>query len=282
MPVRLSKVLMYYRSALCMPLMIQIRKLISLNSLFRDCLDQHAPLQRTKISRPPAPWMKNCDIAQLQKDCQVLRVMSTTNNIDELSRSRYRDARNELKCKIKTAKRDFYQRAFSSKKPKEAWTIIHRILNPNPKPLRVDPDELNTHFASRSERVTGTTPEPTENLWAFIDTLPGDPVSALRLREVSYREVLSEIKSLRSGCSCGPDGIPVKYIKMVAEQLGLPLTHIINNCISKQLFPSPWKTARLCAIPKAEKITSKQRPPSYIHSSNLIQDLRTSGSSTNV
>jgi hypothetical protein len=26
-----------------------------LNSLFHDCLDQHAPLQRTKISRPPAP-----------------------------------------------------------------------------------------------------------------------------------------------------------------------------------------------------------------------------------
>jgi hypothetical protein len=85
--------------------------------------------------------MKNCDIAQLQKDCQVLRVMSTTNNIDERSRSRYRDARNELKRKIKTAKRNFYQRAFSSKKPKDAWKIIHRILNPNPKPLRVDPDK---------------------------------------------------------------------------------------------------------------------------------------------
>jgi hypothetical protein len=85
--------------------------------------------------------MKNCDIAQLQKDCQILRVMSTTNNIDEHSRSRYRDARNELKRKIKTEKRNFYQRAFSSKKPKDAWKILHRILNPNPKPLRVDPDK---------------------------------------------------------------------------------------------------------------------------------------------
>ncbi|CAB4020808.1 Hypothetical predicted protein [Paramuricea clavata] len=43
---------------------------------------------------------------------------------------------------------------------------------------------------------------------------------------------------------------------MVEKQLVSPLTHIINNCISKQLFPSPWKTVRICAIPKAEKITS--------------------------
>jgi hypothetical protein len=158
--------------------------------------------------------------------------MSTTNNIDEHSRSRYRDARNELKCKIKTAKRNFYQRAFSSKKPKDTWEIIHRILNPIPevpKPLRVDHDELNTHFSSTSERVTGTTPEPTENLWSFIDTLPGDPVSALRLREVSYREVLCEIKTLRSGCSCGPDGgaasiTPDTYHKQLHIKAAISIT----------------------------------------------------------
>ena len=69
-------------------------------------------------------------------------------------------------------------------------------------------------------------------VWSlFVDGPPTDeflknalPVSALRLREVSYREVLSEIKSLRSGCSCGPDGNPVKYIKMVAEQLVSPIS----------------------------------------------------------
>ena len=95
-----------------MPLMIQTR-----NSLFRDCLDQHAPLQRTKISRPPAPWMKIVTLPNFsQKDCQVLRVMSTINNIDEHSRSRYRNARNELKRKIKTAKRDSTSERFHLKK----------------------------------------------------------------------------------------------------------------------------------------------------------------------
>ena len=246
-----------------------------LNSLFRDCLDEHAPLRRTKISRPPAPWMKHCDIAQLQKDCHVLREMSCKNNADEIFKSRYRDVRNKLKTKIKSAKRDFYQRAFSSKNPIKVWKIIHRILHPNPKPLRIDPDELNTHFASTTERVTGAIPEPTQNLWSFINTLPDDSTNAFHLREVSYQDVLNEIKNLRSDCSCGPDGIPVKYIKMIAEQLASPLTHIINNCISKQLFPSPQlfpKIARICAIPKVQNISSNNdlRPISSLPSQSKI------------
>ncbi len=72
-----------------------------LNSLFRERLDHHAPLKRTKVSRPPAPWMKNCDIAQLQKDCHILRALST--NANELSRSRYRSARNKLKFKDRSS-----------------------------------------------------------------------------------------------------------------------------------------------------------------------------------
>ena len=98
-----------------------------LNSLFRECLDKHAPLKRTKVSRPPAPWMKNPDIAQLQRDIQVLRTVSNDKKDDGFSRSRYCDARNKLKYKIKTAKREFYKRAFSSNNPKDVWKVIHRI-----------------------------------------------------------------------------------------------------------------------------------------------------------
>ena len=61
-----------------------------LNSLFRECLDHHAPLKHTKVSRPLAPWMKNCDIAQLQKDCQIFRALSTIRKIRPVKRDFYR------------------------------------------------------------------------------------------------------------------------------------------------------------------------------------------------
>ena len=80
--------------------------------------------------------MNNPDIAQLQRDIQVLRTISNDKKDDGFSRSRYCDARNKLKYKIKTAKRELYKRAFSLKNPKDVWKVIHFILHPNPKPLR--------------------------------------------------------------------------------------------------------------------------------------------------
>ena len=83
-----------------------------LNSLFRGCLDQHAPLQRIKVLRPPAPWMKKPDIAQLQKEIHVLLTTATEKKDDEFSRLTFCEAINNLKYKTKSAKRGFYKKTF--------------------------------------------------------------------------------------------------------------------------------------------------------------------------
>ena len=36
------------------------------NSMSKSCIDTHAPLCRTKITRPPTPWLNTDDIEQLQ------------------------------------------------------------------------------------------------------------------------------------------------------------------------------------------------------------------------
>ena len=73
----------------------------------------------------------------------------------ELDWTAYRSVRNKIRSAIKSAKDDFYRRALSSKRSKNVWTIIHKILNPNPKRIRSDPDELNNFFATTSQRVLG-------------------------------------------------------------------------------------------------------------------------------
>ncbi|KAL9970328.1 hypothetical protein ACROYT_G022683 [Oculina patagonica] len=113
-----------------------------------------------------------------------------------------------------------------------------------------DPDKLNEHFASTAQRVTGASPTSLNSIWELIESLPDDQSRAFALKPVSGQQVLQELKNLRSDCSCGPDGIPVKYIKLVADHLVSPLTHILNNCIEHKTFPSAWKIARISAIPK--------------------------------
>ena len=77
--------------------------------------------------------MKDLDIQQVQKDCLSTLSLQTSARVskDEVTWTRYRDMRNELKSKIKKTKREFYQKALSSSKPREIWQVIHRILHPS-------------------------------------------------------------------------------------------------------------------------------------------------------
>ena len=232
-----------------------------LNSLITDIISRHAPLRRTKVTRPPAPWMKELDIQQLQRECHTLRTKARCDKSEPLWTS-YRDKRRKLKSKIKKTKRDFYSKALSSNKPKEVWKTIHSILHPSPQPLRHDPDDLNQHFASTAVHVTGCSPTTVEDINKFFESLPANSGASFSLKPVTSGQVLKEIKLLRSDCSCGPDSIPVKFIKAVPDHLALPLTHILNNCISNNMFPAAWKIARISPIPKcAEVKTNKDLRP---------------------
>ena len=92
----------------------------------------------------------------------------------------------------------------------------------------------------------------------LIESLPDDIPAKFKLREVSHVEVLSVLKLLRSDTSTGPDGIPVKYVKMVADSIAGPLTAIINNCMRKYYFPKAWKNARISPIPKVDQPKSEE------------------------
>ena len=81
-----------------------------------------------------------------------------------------------------------------------------------------------------------------------------------------YEEDLKELRKLRNDCSTGPDQIPVMMLKPVAEILASPLNNIINTAIERHDFPTAWKTARICAIPKGNQVTSERdlRPISIL------------------
>ena len=85
-----------------------------------------------------------------------------------------------------------------------------------------------------------------EDLLNFIDSLPPGFIEqeSFTLRRVTYKEVLNEIRIIRSETSTGPDQMPIKYLKPVAESVAGPLTHL--------LFPNAWKIARITLIPKTD------------------------------
>ena len=130
------------------------------------------------------------------------------------------------------------------------------MLNPCTSPLRADPDQLNKYFIATNERTLGTSPDVKSDLLELARSLPEHPnlQRSFKLCHVTFEEVMKELQHLCSDCSTGVDQIPVKFVKLVSEQLAGPLTHISNACITSSTFPRIWKTARLtaAAIPKTD------------------------------
>ena len=246
-------------------------KLDVLNTLITDCIHRHAPLRRIKVTRPPAPWMQSPAIQELQARQNHLRKQAHQDNSTESWRL-FRSVRNELKCLINKTKKTFMRNALSSKRPKEVWRIIHRILHPNPQPIRECPNKLNGHFAQTAQRTIGTQPENTNQLYDLLKSLPNTDEPSFVLNKVKPDEVMTQIRELRSDCSTGIDQIPAKFIKPVASYLASPLAHIINLCIETSSFPNVWKTARISPIPKIDHPKSEDdfRPISILPAMSKI------------
>ncbi len=221
-----------------------------LNSLVSECIDRHAPLRKVKVTRPPAPWMNQPEIQELKTKRDRLRKEAHKKNTTD-AWAAFRLVRNKLEVTIHIKmKRTFLTTALSSRRSSEVWRVIHRVLYPSPQPLRENPDTLNNYFITRTERTLGTEPDDINHLHDLIQSFPQHDGHSFALRQVSPKEVIREIGKLRMDCSTGVDQIPVKFIKLVAEDLAGPLTYIINTCIESSFFPQIWKTARISPIPK--------------------------------
>ena len=123
------------------------------------------------ITQPPAPWLNKEDIRKLQKERNVLRYLAHKKNLVSIW-NKFLEVRNKIKTKIKSIKHAFFRRALSSNRPKEPRNIIHRILYPSPQPIKVDPDALNKHFSSTSQRLLGSEANLLEFSLDFINSLP--------------------------------------------------------------------------------------------------------------
>ncbi|KAL9962520.1 hypothetical protein ACROYT_G031627 [Oculina patagonica] len=75
-----------------------------------------------------------------------------------------------------------------------------------------------------------------------------------------------EIKAIRSDTSTGPDQLPAKYLKLVADLISGPLTYIINSFVNNLSFPEAWKVARITPIPKVSHLieNADMRPISIL------------------
>ena len=235
-------------------------QLETLNTLISECLETHAPLRKVRATGPPAPWMKDPLMEELQRKRDSARFTAHQTSTDAAWHE-FHLVRNKLKSAIRTAQEAFIEKALYSNKSHEVWKVIQRGLKPSARPLRFDPDELNDFFTTTAQRTLETQVTPIEDLTCLIDNLPDVPSEGMRfqLSPVTSENVLKVIKNLLLDCSTGTDQILTRFIKIVAECLTVPLTSIINKYIAKAYFPKQWKIAQVSPVPKIDDPVSNNQ-----------------------
>ena len=96
----------------------------TLNKLFLSVIDKHAPLVKTKFTRPTAPWLKDIKINKLKRERDHWRLETHKNPRDE-NWTTNRESRNKIKKAMKEKKTQFFRIVLSSKNSKEIWKVIN-------------------------------------------------------------------------------------------------------------------------------------------------------------
>lgn len=123
----------------------------------------------------------------------------------------------------------------------------------------VGSDSVQTDLDSSGGSVLATDYGESDSEEYFSATSDSELSDLLGADEFSFRNVeLDEVFKIVSNISSnarGVDGIPIQFIKLILPIVLPFLTHLINSCLTKSVFPDDWKKARVTPIPKVKNPT---------------------------
>ena len=85
-------------------------KTAMLCNFLTDCFDNHAPLREFSPKHLPAPWLSKEIKAMMRERDRARRVWRRRKNTD--NHNIYRALRNQAQAAVRTAKREYYHKAF--------------------------------------------------------------------------------------------------------------------------------------------------------------------------
>ena len=178
-------------------------------------------------------------IANLQEDLDTQRT-NYLNHKSSSNHTNYQNTRKKLWKAIKGTKASFLHKALADKQPAKVWYTVNRILNKQHDRIKIHLSDINNHKIN----------EP-YNFTEFFQNISDDVnPDIFKIKHTNYDEIRKILLGIKNDCATGHDGIPVRYLKPVVDDVTSSLVHIINTCINNRVFPSTWKIARVCPVPK--------------------------------
>ncbi|MCW4336379.1 MAG: reverse transcriptase domain-containing protein [Candidatus Thiodiazotropha endolucinida] len=231
------------------------------NILF-TILNKHAPLKTKRVKRNNQPGWMNDDI----------KVAITQRDINHCNKNwnEYKYWRNQTTTLIRSAKKDFFNKAITENKDNAyLWRHIKDLNGKTsasklPAELVIDGtsfckpqdivENLNIFFSSLSDTLNSSQPiNGSEVNWKTLSEHIENKVPAdvkFRIPIMKLSDLKSYINSLDASKATGLDGISPRIIKLSSDIICPTLLDIINVGFISGNFPDSLKTARINPIHK--------------------------------
>lgn len=215
------------------------------------CLfEVHAPFKKVRSRKKFSPWLtSNTRLLMSIRDEARVKWKCSRSPIDY---DEYKNLRNFTARVIKAEKRAYLNGAHGvGADGGNVWTRLRRLgvvgrTTGIPNYL-ADADDINDYFVKSVPRL-----DPDLDTLAFYN----GNCRVLDDEQFSFYCVSQDIidKAFRSlrGSSAGSDGLSYRMLEYCYPHIIPYVSHIINFCIEKSVFPSEWRKALVTPIPKVK------------------------------
>ena len=208
-------------------------------------LDIHAPLKAWPKRKNKLFTLPPDIIGMIHsRDYKVKCLKADPLNIDLVTDLKL--TQRTVKSHITKFKKTQAENALTNNDTKEAWKVIKQALNQNPTATRppVSLSDLNNYFSQSTS---------SQNSTDSSSCLSGcSKQNAFTIQDIPSYVVSNYLKQLKISTSTGPDGLPARFLKKVADAISPNIANIYNTNIKTGRFPDSWKLVNITAIYKGK------------------------------
>lgn len=233
-------------------------------NLFMSVVNKHVPLINKKVRGRETPWI-NSKIKNIMKERDHFLNKARVSK-SELDWSNYRRLRNAVTREIRNAKGLYHRNLLEENldKPSKFWKAIKKLVPNENTSVRnttiqiKDDDKITDNSYTTANAFCDFFCNLTKRMAAEFGSYAFNNVITLQKSKNEFHfipvlasSVLRHLNMLKVCKSTGIDGIPAKLLKVVASEIYVSLTDIINLSLSTGNIPDEWKVAKVIPVYKS-------------------------------
>lgn len=230
---------------------------IYIKDKIQQSMQQNIPKSKTRNSKDTKSkpiWFSNKLKKSVKKKYNLYRKYQETNS--KSSFDRYIEIRNKCEKDVRDAKRDYEKRLARECKtnPKHFWKYVQKQTKSidGISPLKTGDGSLATTDKEKAKILNDffSGVFTRENPDSVPEVAKGEKSGCVFLSEilVTPKSIEDKLKGLNPNKAQGPDKLPPRVFKELAQVLSQPLSILYNKSLETGIVPSDWKCAEVTAV----------------------------------